>query len=605
MKIKKIDLQRLSADSIEKLISDQFGGGEVPHSIISQVASRADGNPLFAEELIRVIGEDGLFGGGTGNETADFYVPDTLKDLLTARLDHIGVAKETAQLASVIGRRFDYDLLRSVSDKEEGELLADLDQLISSRIVHTPKTTGAVEYIFHHALTRDIAYESLMSDEKQKMHLKVADVLVGEYQVPLSTFEEVVKSGGKKLDFEEVLDGVIFQLAYHYESGGDDFNAVEFLIEAGNRASRLSSYMEAERYFDSVMENLELNKFGEWGKLKRLDAVIALSSIYKTTKGWINDDVKRIHKEAQELCAELGREGELAPILFGIWAVELMSLRFESSVDVAQRLYEIGEKINDSDILNQAYVCFSNSYFWLGRFEEACDSASKSLSLYDPEQCSQYLIKYGQDPRSLAYMFKVLSLSLLGDEEQALRLRDEMMAVAVGLDHTFTLAIALQASAWFDFQNMNLYGAAQTGQELIDLSIENNFPSYRGVALLHNGWAIGMLGDAEEGVKRIREGYEKWIKESAGSIAHSMYIMQLGEVLIKAGRAQEALKYIDEGLDQLFEKTYEVALLQLKAVALKDVDPSRSEKLFGKARGIAEKQGSEFLLKRVEALGLM
>ena len=129
--------------------------------MLGEIAARADGVPLFVEELTKAVLEAGAAGAA---------VPASLHASLMARLDRVPGVKEVAQVAACIGREFDYPLLAAVSPVPEPELRAALDRLTAAELVFARGEPPEASYAFKHALVRDAAYESLLKGRRQELH---------------------------------------------------------------------------------------------------------------------------------------------------------------------------------------------------------------------------------------------------------------------------------------------------------------------------------------------------------------------------------------------------------------------------------------------------
>lgn len=145
------------------------------------IAQKADGVPLFIEELTKALIESGELVEKEGRlELAGvdrIALPATLRDSLSARLDRLGVAKQVAQVAAVLGRTFRLELLAAVADFEEEDLRRLLDQLVSSELVLRKGFGARRRYFFKHALIRDAAYDSLLAGERRRLHGRAADAI--------------------------------------------------------------------------------------------------------------------------------------------------------------------------------------------------------------------------------------------------------------------------------------------------------------------------------------------------------------------------------------------------------------------------------------------
>jgi len=150
--------------------------------VLDQIVAKTDGIPLFIEELTKTLLESNLL-----SEARDHYalsgplpamaIPTTLHDSLLARLDRLGPAKETAQIAAALGREFSYELLSVVSGLREGELRDAIAQLTDAQLIFARGRPPDATYRFKHVLVQDAAYVSLLKGRRQQLHSRIARVL--------------------------------------------------------------------------------------------------------------------------------------------------------------------------------------------------------------------------------------------------------------------------------------------------------------------------------------------------------------------------------------------------------------------------------------------
>ncbi len=149
-----VTLNRLSRAQGKKIIQ-AAGGAAFPDEVLDQIVARADGVPLYVEELTRSVAE-------AGGEASAADIPETLQASLTARLDRLGEAKEIVQIGAVIGRDFGHNLLVAVADRPEKELADALDRVVRSELVFRRGIPPDATYTFKHALVQDAAYQLLL-----------------------------------------------------------------------------------------------------------------------------------------------------------------------------------------------------------------------------------------------------------------------------------------------------------------------------------------------------------------------------------------------------------------------------------------------------------
>src|SRR5262249_6009296 len=151
------------------LITRVAGKTSLPENIRRDIVERADGIPLFVEEITKAVME--AVGEATiGRDIAAIssnIVPASLHASLMARLDRLGRAKEVAQIGAVIGREFSYSLLEALHRNPEGQLVSALDRLVEAGLLFRHGVPPDATYLFKHALVQDAAYGSLLREPRR------------------------------------------------------------------------------------------------------------------------------------------------------------------------------------------------------------------------------------------------------------------------------------------------------------------------------------------------------------------------------------------------------------------------------------------------------
>jgi predicted ATPase len=184
--VTSLALNRLGRQQTAGMISQIAGGKELPPEVLGQIAAKADGVPLFIEELTMAVLQSKSL-----REEADRYVltgdlgslaiPATLQDALLARLDRLPPMKEVAQTAAVIGREFSYPLLAAVAPHRGAALEKALVQLAREEVIRERITPSRRIYTFKHALLRDAAYSTLPRSKRRELHAGIARVLEEQF----------------------------------------------------------------------------------------------------------------------------------------------------------------------------------------------------------------------------------------------------------------------------------------------------------------------------------------------------------------------------------------------------------------------------------------
>ncbi|HVZ33456.1 MAG TPA: BREX system ATP-binding domain-containing protein, partial [Polyangiaceae bacterium] len=181
-----VQLERLAAALTAPLMRRALGDVSANDAVVTVVAQQTDGVPLFVEEYTRMLVDGGdlqIVDGHyafSSSHTAP-TIPIRLRELLTERVERSGARRESVQLAAVIGRTFDFELLAIASAVSAEALQSDLDALCQADLVHAGGGAGGT-YSFRHALIRDAAYDSIPARARQVAHGRVAAALIRRFQ---------------------------------------------------------------------------------------------------------------------------------------------------------------------------------------------------------------------------------------------------------------------------------------------------------------------------------------------------------------------------------------------------------------------------------------
>ena len=195
--VTSLAIGRLAQDDVGAMIDRVAGKKALPASLRRDIVERADGIPLFVEEMTKAVLE--AEGEGEARRTAAavpspaLAVPASLHASLMARLDRLGPAKEMAQIGAAIGREFSHALLASVAGKPEAELGAALDRLQTAGLLFRQGVPPRATYLFNHALVQDAAYGTLLREPRRTIHARIAEAF--EQPVPRDRREPAGAAG--------------------------------------------------------------------------------------------------------------------------------------------------------------------------------------------------------------------------------------------------------------------------------------------------------------------------------------------------------------------------------------------------------------------------
>ncbi|MGD9212677.1 MAG: adenylate/guanylate cyclase domain-containing protein, partial [Desulfobacteraceae bacterium] len=258
----EIHLKELSFSEAQKMMASLLGTAEVPIQLQQFIKERTEGNPFYLEEMTNSLLESNLLENQDGKwqinkAFQESKIPATVQGVITARLDHLHPpSKRLLQEASVIGRSFSYEILKhitSIHDTIEHRF-NDLERI---DLIRTRSLYPDVEFIFKHALTQEVGYNSLLKKERREIHERIARMMEERFNNRLFEFYET--------------------LALHYRLGKSIPKAVLYLMKAGNKSLKCYALTEASQYFseaynllcqnglqDHVQKELLINLLNQW-----------------------------------------------------------------------------------------------------------------------------------------------------------------------------------------------------------------------------------------------------------------------------------------------------------------------------------------------------
>jgi predicted ATPase len=184
----QLRLDPLGQESAGEMLSALLGDGAEVCALKRLIIEKTDGNPFFMEETVQVLFDEGaLVRDGAALRLTKplntLKIPPTVQGILAARIDRLPAdAKDLLQTLAVIGRDFPLSLIRSVVTKSDDELNRLLNDLQLGEFIYEQPAVGDTEYVFKHALTQEVAYNSVLIERRQQLHERTAAALETLYR---------------------------------------------------------------------------------------------------------------------------------------------------------------------------------------------------------------------------------------------------------------------------------------------------------------------------------------------------------------------------------------------------------------------------------------
>lgn len=576
----KLELARLPEEAINRIIDAVTNGKNLPHDVRRQLLERSDGIPLFVEEMTKAVVDSRLL--VQRGDRYELNLPSTLRDSLTARLDRLEAAKEVAQLASVIGRRFSYRLLCAVSRWEERLLRRHLDRLVAAELVYREDSTGTETYAFKHALIQEAAYESLLRKTRQSFHQTIAETL--------------------KSRFPEVVDAQPELLARHFEGAGLSRQALEYRLKAGILAQRRSANFECIAHMRRVLEYLTEFEADAPERIQaEMTAQLALGPTLSATQGWASVEVEEACTRARVLCVQAGNGEGLLAALWGLWTVRFVRGEHAQALEAAEAVLTMALQADNAILRIVAHHGVGFSRYFMGDFEGAREHGERAVEGFDIER-ERELVGMFQLSSSIACLtFLAQSLWFLGYPEQAEARQRQALEICRALSTPFCTAYALGVGLYLPFANRDTAAIRRLGEECQSISDAEGFVVWSAQARFYLGFAEAMSSDAERGLEQMNAGWEAFRSTGSNVQATQWWLMQ-AETLRRAGRTSDALAAIEAGkrqAEQSAERAFEPELYRIEGelVAAQGSDEA-GEDCFRRSLTLAASQSARMLQLR-------
>jgi class 3 adenylate cyclase/predicted ATPase len=581
--ITALTLNRLSRKRGAAMVAEVTGGKALPPEVLEQIVAKADGVPLFVEELTKTVLELSLL-----KDVGDRYelagplrplaIPSSLHDSLSARLDRlasVASVKEVAQVGAAIGREFSYELLAAVTPLSGDELREALAQLAEAELVFRRGTPPEATYVFKHALVRDAAYQSLLRSKRQQLHARIVRVLEEHFPETVDTEPEL--------------------LAQHCTEAGLAERAVDYWHCAGQRALARSATAEAVVQLTKGLEVLVGLPVGAERRRREIGLQLALGPALIAAKGYAAPETGRAYARACELCREADDTPELFPALYGQSVVHWQRAELAAAYELARELLRLAEERGDAAAEVVGHRILGAYLFQLGRLAESRAHSERALALYDPVRDQSSRFVYAIDSRVVCLLWLSQALLALGYPEQARARNGEVLVRARQLAHPNTIAQALLYD-WTLHQLLRDRREAQEQAEaLIALATEQGLPLWLAAGVVVQGWALAAGGRAEDGIAVIRRGLTDY--RATGAELFSPYFLAL--LADAHGRADQAATGLSlladalDGVDRTGVRWLEAELHRLRGelwLALPEPDQSGAEGCLRRALAVAREQ---------------
>ncbi len=516
----------------------------LPEEFREVLFQHTGGHPLFTVELLRGLqsrGELTRDESGRWNIQSSLnwkFLPPRVEVVITERMQRLpNESQSILTIASVEGEEFTTEVIAQVTGVDEEQILSwlsgplahkhhlvqaqDLEWLGDQRLSH---------YRFRHFLFQKYLYDQL--DPVQRAHL-----------------HQAVGTALERLQGEEV-GKLAVALARHFEEAGMTVKAVEYLLQAGERAARLFANDEAIAHFKHGIKLVET--LGDTPQRDRLELALqlALGVPLMARHGFSGEELAQTYGRARELTRGGEASSELYQTLAGLKAYYDVHGDFMEAKEIGEELLRIADQLKDPGLIALAHHHLSVTLLYLGRPTEYLDHREKMVALYDSQRDRSLVHQVGIDSQLANLSHAGYGYFFLGYPEKARHLSLKAVNLAKEWGHPFFLSFTLMFAAYSAVYRRDLETAREMAQETITVASEHGHPLWLGGGFSTLGWVLGEEGNLEEAITQIQRGQEI-IKTIGAWLPYTSDLRILAWIYLNAGKKSQGLAVIDEALAKI------------------------------------------------------
>ena len=574
----QLRLHPLGGQSADEMLNALLGGDASLQSLKRLIIDKTEGNPFFIEEIVRALVEQGVLvrNGATrlAKPLTEIRIPPTVHGILASRIDALpAYEKGLLQTLAIIGKDLPLNVVKKITASPDDRLESMLKGLQAGEFIYEQPALGETEYTFKHALTQEVAYNSILIDRRRLLHARTGEAI-----------EALSK---------DRIDDHLAELAHHYSHSTNTRKAVEYLFRAGRRAAARSAHSEAVTRFSSALEFLKRLPEDTERARQELSVQSVLGSSLASAKGWAAAELEPVHARARELCAQIRDPALAFRTLWLQWLFRYSTLELDKAMELAGELLAAAEDTKDPAMLLAGYTARGVILLFLGELVPANEHLQKALAVFDLRQP----LSGELDARRVgALIHWYFALYELGYPDRAWAKSREMMEVTRRSSVPYVLALASCSVPEHHLLRGDSKTAQKCAEEAMALTEKMGLATFSAAATTNHGAALIAQGRYEEGITQIRRGASA-IRASGGTPAPPL-LSSLASGLGRIGRPQEGLQVLEKGFASVTKtgaQLHSPGLHRAKGELLLIQNPSdvaQAEQCFQRAIEIARRQSA-------------
>jgi predicted ATPase len=507
--------------------------------LAEEIWTVSEGNPFAVVETLRALEKDPV-----RDASAKLAVPQRVREVIVRHLESLSErSRDVVTVAAVIGREFEFQLLRRSAGLEEHEAAEALEELVRRRIVHNV----GEHFDFTHDRIREVAYGLLLHERQRVLHARIAHSMETLYADRL----------GEQVE----------RFAHHAARGELGSKAVMYLRQAGAKAFANSAYSDALAYFTQGLDVLARLDASPGRDREELSLRLALGPTLQATRGYATSQVEQNYVRARQLAANVGTPVQQFQALWGVWLVASHRANAGTALELGHELLALAEHLDDPALLLEGHHALWPVLVWLGKADAALRHLDRGMALYDKNQHRSHAFLYGgHDPGVCCRKVASWASWILGYPERGLDESVASLELASELAHPTSIIVALVWACVFRDLRREFAIAREHARALIELSTEHEASQWLAAGTIFDAAAGVELGEGAAAIARIRRGLESY--GSTGAQLFVPYFLSLlARACWKVGEPREGLRVVGEALERVQttgERVWEAELIRLQ-----------------------------------------
>jgi class 3 adenylate cyclase/predicted ATPase len=532
-------ISRLAPSEAMALIERVAGNRPIAANIRQDIVERADGIPLFVEEMTKAVleAEDESAAERTvaAVPSPALAVPASLHASLMARLDRLGSAKGVAQIGAAIGREFPHALLALVAGLPDLELAEALDRLAGAGLLFRQGLPPHYTYLFKHALLQDAAYGALLREPRRALHARIAEVIESQ--------------------FPEIAENQPELLARHSAEAGLIEQSARLWGKAGQRSLARSALIEAEAQLARALVHIASLPGTAALRREAIKLQVALLNAQMHAKGYGAPDTKASLDRARSLIENAEAQGEtpedplaLFSVLYGFWVANYIASNGGAMGELATQFLELAEKQRATIPLMIGHRLMGVSSLNAGNFASGRAHFDRAYGLYEPLEHRPLATRFGQDIGVAILSWRALTLWALGYPRSAREDAERALHEAREIGHPATLLFALTVT-WLTELFCGYYEDAKAqAVEAVALGDERGALFWKGVGMMFEACVSALVGGTANGGQMIASSIA-FYRSTGASVLLPFIQSCLARAHAASGQYDDAWQWIDRSLN--------------------------------------------------------